>query len=255
MAKTGKALKRTQAKSKEKMNRLTILFTEGVLLETYLLMVNQLYTRGTGAQMMTMSRVLVGMALAGVVLAVVGLTLHLRGEKLRRWGAYLGGAGVFFALTSLLCLKVNSAAAGMLSVALPVAMLLAVVYTLYVSDFFWLAVSLTVSLGAVWYWRRCAAVAYLRLSAVVLLVLALAVVAVILVLTARAARSRGIVTVKERRIRMLEKDSGRLVLALHGGCMAVMLVSALSSAVALYGFLLLAVVLFAAAVYYTVSAL
>lgn len=237
------------------MNRLTVLFTEGVLLEIYLLAVNQLYTRGTGAQMMLMSRLLVSVGIAGVVLAVVGFALHRGGEKLRGWGIYVSGAGVFLALTSLLCLKVNSASAEMLSVALPVALLLAVVYTLYVSDFFWLALSLTVSLGAVWYWRRCAAVTYLRVSAVILLVLALAAVIAIMVLTVRAAKSHGVVTLGERRIRMVEKDSNRKVLLLHGVCVAVMIVAAVSGIAALYGFLLLAVVLFATAVYYTVAAL
>lgn len=256
MAKTGKALKRTQAKSKEKMNKLTALFVVGVLLETYLLVVDQFYTRGTGAQMLTMSNVLVGVGLAGVATAVVGAALHWKKGELHSWGVYIAGSGVLLALTSLLCLKVNTSAAGMLSVAVPAVLLLAVVYTLYVSDFFWLAVSLAVSLGEVWYWRRCAAVQYLRLSAIVLLVLALAVVAAIAVLTVRAAKSKGVVTLGERRIRLLERDSKpALPLALHAVCAAVMLAAVLSSAAALYGFLLLAVILFAAAVYYTVAAL
>lgn len=255
MAKTGKALKRTQAKSKEKMNRLTALFIVGVALETYLLLVNQFYTRGTGAQMMTMSALLVAFGLAGLSLAAVGFVLHRRGSRFQTWGVCLAGAGLFLAATSVLCLKVNTAAAGMLSVAVPAALLLAVVYTLYVSDFFWLALSLMASLGAIWYWRHCAAVAYLRVSAVILLVLALCVTVGILVLTLRAAKNHGVVTLGERRIRMLERGSKPVVVALHGVCAAALVAAAVSGTAALYGFLLLAVMLFAAAVYYTVSAL
>ena len=255
MAKTGKALKRTQAKSKEKMNMLTALFTVGVLLETYLLVVNQFYAQGTGAQMMFMSRVLVAMGFVGLVFAAVGVALYKGTGKLRAYGPYVSGAGVFVALTSLLCLKVNTAAAGMLSVAVPVVLLLAVVYTLYVSDFFWLAVSMVASLGAIWYWRRCFAVNYLRFSAVILMVLAVVLVAGIMLLTCRAMKNRGVVVVGERRVRMMEKDSKPTLLALHGVCLAVMLVSAAVSSLALYGFLLIGVLLFASAVYYTVSAL
>ncbi len=255
MAKTGKALKRTQAKSKEKMNMLTVFFVVGVLLETYLLLVNRFYTQGTGAQMMTMSRVLVAMGLVGLVWAAVGVVLHKGAGKMKPYSLYVCGSGVFVALTSLLCLKVNTAAAGMLSVAVPVVMLLAVVYILYVSDFFWLAVSMTASLGAVWYWRRCFAVSYLRLSAVILMLLAVAVVGGIMVLTFRAMKNRGVVMLGERRIRMAEKDSKPALLVLHGICLAVLLASAAVSSVALYGFLLLGVMLFASAVYYTVSAL
>ena len=255
MAKTGKALKRKQAKSTEKMNMLTVFFVVGVLLETYLLLVNQFYAQGTGAQMMTMSNVLVAMGFVGLVWTAVGAALYKGNGKLKPYSLYVSGSGVLVALTSLLCLKVNTAAAGMLSVAVPVALLLAVVYTLYVSDFFWLALSMTVSLGAVWYWRRCFAVNYLRLSAVVLMLLAVALVAGIMVLTFRALKNRGIVVIRERRIRMTEKDSKSTLLVLHGLCLAVLLLSAAVSAVALYGFLLLGVMLFASAVYYTVSAL
>ena len=255
MAKTGKALKRTQAKSKEKMNTLTVLFVLGCIMETYLLLVHQFYTQGTGQQMMTMSGVLTGAGIAGLVLAVVGTVLYKGNGKLRVWGPCVAAIGVCLALTSLLCLKVNSSAAGMLSVVVPVVMLLAVVYMLYVSDFFWLAVSMAASLGALWYWRRCFAVSYLRLSAVILMLLAVALVVGIMVLTFRATKNHGIVTVGERRIRMTEKDSKSVLLVMHGGCLAVLLVSAAVSSISLYGFLALCVALFAAAVYYTVSAL
>ena len=87
------------------------------------------------------------------------------------------------------------------------------------------------------------------------MVLAVVLVAGIVLLTFRAMKNRGVVVVGERRIRMTEKDSKPALLALHGICLAVMLVSAAVSSVALYGFLAICVMLFASAVYYTVSAL
>ena len=56
MAKTRKSLKKIQAKSKQKMDKLTGLFSVGCLAELLLFVVHQFYTQGTGAQMMTIDR-------------------------------------------------------------------------------------------------------------------------------------------------------------------------------------------------------
>lgn len=257
MAKTGKTLKKTQAKSKEKMNMLAALFVAGCLLETYLLLVHQFYTRGTGRQMMATARVLTATPFVGLAFAAAGAVLLRRGRgKLRGWGGCLIGAGAFLAAAALLCLKVNSGAAGMLAFALPVAMLLAVVYELYVREFFWIAVSLTATVFALWYWRRCAAISYLRPSAVALLVLAFAAVAAVALLGWRAQRGRGVLALGGRRFRMLEAEGGKAALfAVCGLCLAAMLLSLLRASLTFYAICALSALLFAAAVYYTITAL
>ncbi|MGM9619556.1 MAG: hypothetical protein ACI3W8_06990 [Oscillospiraceae bacterium] len=257
MAKTKRALKKTQAKSKEKMNVLAALFVAGCLLETYLLLVHKFYTRGTGAQMMATAKVLAATPFVGLLLVVAGAVLLRRGQgKLRSWGGCCVGGGLFLAVAALLCLKVNTGAAGMLGFAVPVAMLLAVVYELYVSEFFWIAASLTATLCALWYWRRCSAISYLRVSAVVLMLLVLAAVAVVAVLSWRALQSKGLLVFRGRRFRMLEEDADKPVLfAAYGLCLAALLLSLVKASLAFYAVCALCVVLFAAAVYYTVTAL
>ncbi|MGM9661632.1 MAG: hypothetical protein ACI3WR_00895 [Oscillospiraceae bacterium] len=257
MAKTKRALKKTQAKSKEKMNVLAALFVAGCLLETYLLLVHQFYTRGTGQQMLATARVLTVTPFVGLVIAAAGVVLLRRGRgRVRGWGGCCIGSGLFLAVAALLCLKVNSAAAGMLGFAVPIALLLAVVYELYVSEFFWIAASLTATICALWYWRRCFAINYLRASALVLMLLALAAVAAVAVLSWRALRSKGVLTFRGRRFRMLEADGDKPVLfGVYGLCLAALLVSLCKGTLALYAICALCVVLFAAAVYYTITAL
>ena len=257
MAKTQKVMKRTQAKSKQKMDKLTALFMLGCVMETLLLVVHRFYVGGTGAEMMAMSRVLSILPVVGIILLVVGVVLH-RGEskKLRPLGVYVAAFGGFAAVMPILCLKVNSSAAGMLAVVVPVAMLLAVVNVLYASDFFWMASAAAMSLGALWYWKRCAAINYLRLGAVVLMVLALAAVIAVAVLTMKAKKSNGVVEIAGRKFRMLENAAAKPVsVVVCGLCAVVLCASVVSSVCALYGTMLLGVVLFVAAVYYTVTAL
>lgn len=259
MAKTQKTWKKTQAKSKQKMNTLTALFVLGCVAETILLVVHQLYTRGTGAQMMATSRVLTALPLVGVVLFLSGLVMR-RGEleRLRPYGGYVSALGVFLAVMAALCLWVNSSAAGMLAVVVPAAMVLAVIHELYVSDFFFLAISYSVGIGALWYWNRCAGIAYLHIGAAVLLLLAVLAVLAVFLLTMRAMEGSGVVKLRSIRLRMVEKGGKKpALLLLHLLPMVAMTMTAtvFGSGAAVYALLLLSVVLFVAAVYYTVTAL
>ena len=256
MAKTKKSLKKIQAKSKQKMDKLTGLFSVGCLAELLLFVVHQFYTQGTGAQMMTMAKVLAVMPVVGIVLLVAGVVIH-RGEmkSIRPAGAYVAGFGAFLALLGPLCLKVNSGAAGLLAAVVPAVMLLAVVFVLYNRDFFWLALDAALAMDAIWYWNRFGAINYLRLSALVLMALALIVAVGVLALTVLSKKNKGIATVRGREIRMLESGEVKVaMLAGHALVLAAIAV-ALVSSFGLYCLMALGVMLFVSAAYFTVTAL
>ncbi|MBR2928385.1 MAG: hypothetical protein IKC24_04425 [Oscillospiraceae bacterium] len=256
MAKTKKNLKKIQAKSKQKMDKLTGLFGIGCVAELVLFVVHQFYTRGTGAQMMGAARVLGIMPVVGIVLLVTGVVIH-RGEMtgIRPAGVYVSGFGAFLALLGPLCLKVNSGAAGLLAAVVPAVMLLAVVFVLYSRDFFWLALNAAVAMDAIWYWNRFGAIDYLRLSALVLMALALIVAIAVLALTVLSKKNKGVATVRGREIRMME--SGEVKVAMLAGHVLVLaaIAVALVSGFSVYCLMALGVMLFVSAAYFTVTAL
>ena len=257
MAKTRKNMKKIQAKSKQKMDKLTGLFACGCVAELILFVVHQLYTQGTGVQMMNMAHVLAAMPLVGIALLVTGVVIR-RGEmeRIRPWGVCVAGLGAFLALLGPLCLKVNSGAAGMLAVVVPVALLLAVVYNLYAGEFFWLALSMSSSIGALWYWNRCSSIAYLRISALVLMALALVVAVAALVLTVRAMKNNGVVVIRGTKLHVLENCGSKTALMIgHGISVAALVVALVSGGLSVYCLMALGVALFVAAIYYTVTAL
>ena len=257
MAKNKKSLKKVQAKSKQQMDKLTGLFAFGCVAELILFVVHQFYTQGTGAQMMSMARVLAVMPVVGIVLLVGGVVIH-RGEmqRFRPYGAYVAGMGAFLALLGPLCLKVNSGTAGLLAAVVPAVMLLAVVFNLYTRDFFWLALNAAVAMDAIWYWNRFGSIAYLRLSALVLMVLALAVAAAVIALTVLSAKTKGVATVRGCKIRMLEGNTVKpAMLAAHGLVLAALVVALVGGGFSVYCLMALGVMLFVSAAYFTLTAL
>ncbi len=257
MAKNKKSLKKVQAKSKQKMDKLTGLFAFGCVAEVLLFVVHQFYTQGTGAQMMNMARVLAVMPVVGIVLLVGGVVIH-RGdmERIRPFGVYVAGMGAFLALLGPLCLKVNSGAAGLLAAVIPAMMLLAVVFTLYTRDFFWLALNAAVAMDAIWYWNRFSSIAYLRLSALVLMALALVVAVAVIALTVLSAKTKGVASVRGCKIRMLEGSAVKpAMLAGHGLILAALVVALVSGGLSVYCLMALGVMLFVSAAYFTLTAL
>lgn len=257
MAKTQKSLKKIQAKSKQKMDQLTGFFVVGCVAELILFVVHQLYTQGTGVQMMNMARVLAVMPMVGIALLVGGIVIH-RGEmeKIRPAGMYVAGLGAFLALLGPLCLKVNSGAAGLLAAVVPAVMLLAVVFVLYTRDFFWLALNAAVAMDALWYWSRFAAIDYLRISAWMLMALAMIVAVVILVLTVSSKKDKGVAKIRGCKLRMLESGEVKTaMLAGHALVLAALAVALVSSALSVYCLMALGMVLFVSAAYFTVTAL
>ena len=256
MAKTKKNLKKIQAKSKQKMDKLTGLFAVGCVAELVLFVVHQFYTQGTGMQMMSTARVLGVMPVVGIVLLVAGVVIH-RGEmtSIRPAGVYVSGFGAFLALLGPLCLKVNSGAAGLLAAVVPPVMLLAVVFVLYTRDFFWLALNAAVAMDAIWYWNRFGGIGYLRVSALVLMALALIVAVAVLALTVLSKKNKGVAIVRGREIRMLE--SGEVKVAMLAGHVLVLaaVAVALVSSFSVYCMMALGVMLFVSAAYFTVTVL
>lgn len=257
MAKTQKSLKKIQAKSKQKMDKLTGLFTAGCVAELILFVVHQFYTQGTGVQMMNMARLLAVMPVVGIALLVVGVVIH-RGEMtaIRPAGVYVAGLGAFLALLGPLCLKVNSGAAGLLAAVVPAVMLMAVVFVLYTRDFFWLALNAAVAMDAVWYWSRFASIDYLRLSAWMLMVTALIVAAAVPMLTVFSKKDKGVVTLCGCKLRMLENGEVKnVMLAGHALVLAALVAALASSALSVYCLMVMGVMLFVAAAYFTVTVL
>lgn len=254
MAKTLKNKKESRGKkiSKQMSNLLTI-FLLGCVWETYLLVTERFYFRGTGKEMLAANAVLRVLPYVGLVLALGGAALMKKGRKK---GVFLLLSGLFVALSATVCLYVDMTIFSGLVFMIPVIMLLAVVYYLYGKEFFFIACALSGSLAVLWYWRRRYAFVQYHTAGLILVLLALLALLALSYLAWKACGDRGMVTIFSRRLRMLPESPDKLFLfGSFGVSIAALLISAVSGALSFYAMILLGVVLFIMAAYYTVTAL
>ena len=254
MAKTAKNKKEASGrKTTGQMGNLLTIFFVGCLWETYLLVAERFYLRGTGKEMLAAYEVLNILPYVGLVLAAAGAILM---KKQRKWGVWILISGLFAALSSFACLHVDITIFSGLVFLIPAVMLLAVVYRLYGREFFFIACALGGSLAVLWYWHRRYAFSQYRTAGLALMLLALLALAALSYLAWQACKNKGMVTFFSRRVRMLPESPDKLFLfGSFAVSFAALLVSAFFGTMSFYAMILLGVVLFVTAIYYTVTAL
>ena len=231
-------------------------FLAGCVAELYLLLVRRFYVNGNAQQQINWYDrylwILAGVGAAALILGIVLSAMWKTDKKKRVIGWYAAGGGAFLAVSALLIRALNAPVVTLLSVVVPVVMLLVVLWGLYDRE---CAIALTilgVSLIFLWVCRRMFSNIYygtlIRVAAVLFLVL----LAAAALLARKAGRSGG----KLGRLRLLPADADLLPIYTACGLSAAGVAAALISVnFAYYAMWILAVVVFALAVYYTVKQL
>lgn len=157
MAKNNDKRAERMARSNRNVNRAITVLMAGVIAEFYLLMVNNYYVKGGVGQVLTMMTVLQVIDYIGCALFGAGLVVWLMRKKWTRFAPaapWLLCIGFFFAVSSILMLKVYPQGTTMMCVIVPVVMLIGVVFLLYPREFSVQAVGLTASLMAMYLIHR-----------------------------------------------------------------------------------------------------
>lgn len=239
--------KAKSVKRDEPMNGAMKFFLAGCVAELYLLIVRRFYVSGTLEQVVAWDGYLKVFAWAGVAVLVLGLALSLlwkQDQKKRVIGWSVAGAGAFLAVSSFL-VHWNMSTLTLLTVVVPVAMLLGILWSLYDRECALALTILGVSLIALWVCRRQMYSIYLGNY------VRFAAVAYIIVLAVAA------LLVKRGKLgRLLPAKADPLPVYVACGLSAVaMAVALISTTTAYYAMWALAMVVFGLAVYYTVKQL
>lgn len=240
--------KSKQSKRDESMNGAMKFFLAGCVAELYLLIVRRFYVNGTARQQIAWYdnylKLLIG---AGIVILVLGLVLGRTWRQSKgkhEFCLYAAGTGAFLAISSALALWSMSSVSPM-SVIVPVAMLLGVLWGLYDRECSLSLTILVVSLFVLWAGRRQVASAYLGTYAKIMVVICLVALAAIALL------------LKQGKLAKLlpAKADFRPVYMSCGLSFIAVLTVLFSASIAYYSMWVLAIVVFALAVYYTVKQL
>ena len=240
-------------KSERNMNRAVLLLVSGLVAEWYLLMVDRYYARGTVGQVLKWYNFLGAMRWVGLGVLVVGavLWLALRGKK--TWAAKAGGAvmalGAFFAFSSEVMRHAWPTSVTVMCVFVPVLMILGIVLLFYQAEFTIQACALAMALGALVLLGRSSTRTVQACAILALLGIAVLTVCSLLLRKNGGALRRG-----DKVVRVFGQGVDyRILFGVLALCFVLVLASLFASAVAFYGTLVLAVVAFALAVYYTIK--
>ena len=230
-------------------------FLAGCVAELYLLIVRRFYANGTAVQQIAwFDHYLFYLMGAGAVLLVIGAVCAAlwRADKKKLVPALsVAAAGAFLALSAVL-IRWNMATLTLFTVVVPVVMLLGILWNLYDRECAYALTILGLSLVALWGCRRELSNLYLGTYVKVFVV----VYILLLALVAAAARKAGKDGGKLGKLQVLPSDADILPIYVACGLSAVAMASALVSiTVAYYAMWILAMVVFALAVYYTVKQL
>ena len=222
-------------------------FLAGGVAELYLLIVRRFYINGSLEQVVAWDSHLKIFAWIGAAVLAIGAVLSIlwkADSKKRVIGWYTAGFGAFLAVASFLIQK-NMSLLSPLSVLIFVVMLLGILWTLYDRECALALTVLALSLVAVWVCRRGADSLYLGS---VVTVLAIVYILALLVL---------VWLVKGKKLsKLLPAKADPLPVYVACSLSVVTVAAALiSSTVAYYAMWVLAAVVFALAVYYTVKQL
>jgi hypothetical protein len=242
-------INKPKAAKKDPMAGAVKAFFIGGLAEYYLLLIRRYYVTGTLNQVVAWDSYLKYFSIAGIILLLAGvaLTFLWKADKKRIIGFSTAGVGAFLAAASII-VRANLSLLPILIVLVPVVAALVIVWNLYDRE---CALSLTVlglSLFVIWAARR-AIYSGLVKALVVLFLLALVAVFAAVYKSKRTGDKLGKFQI------LPAKAHARSV---YVSCVLSLVTVAtvlVSSTVAYYGMWLLAAVVFALAVYYTVKQL
>ena len=237
---------RKPAKRNDPMGLATTVFLAGCFAEMFLLMIRRYYVNGSMEQVLGWYAALPFVALAGALVLFAGVVLSAKwkkDKKKRAYGFWVAGIGAFLTLTSAL-VRMNMSFLTLLTTLAPVVMLLVLVWLLYDRE---CALTLTILAGALlilWVCRRLggnpALGTALKLLGIGYILLLVSVVAL----------------VKQGKLPLLNSSDDTLPVYIGSALSVVTIVVALfSTSLAYYAMWLLAAVVFALAVYYTVKQL
>ena len=244
MAKNNDKRAERMARSNRNVNRAITVLMAGVIAEFYLLMVNNYYVKGGVGQVLTMMTVLQVIDYIGCALFGAGLVVWLMRKKWTRFAPaapWLLCIGFFFAVSSILMLKVYPQGTTMMCVIVPVVMLIGIVFLLYPREFSVQAVGLTASLMAMYLIHRGSGSDTWGGIVIGCSILAICVVAVLGVAVFKAGKNDGKLK-KLGDLRIVSQDGDyKLIYAVLAVC-ALAIVAALAvSSIAYYGLWVLAI--------------
>lgn len=234
-------------KRNEPMTGAMKFFLAGCVAELYLLIVRRFYINGTLEQVVAWDSYLNVFIWIGLAVLAVGLVLGIMWKadsKKRIIGWSIFAAGAFFAVSSFL-VHWNMSTLTLLSVVVPVVMLLGILWSLYDRECALALTILGISLIVLWVCRRELSSMYLGTYTRIITVVYIVVLAAVALLTKSGKLAK-----------LLPANADPLPVYVACGLSAVALAAALiSTSVAYYAMWVLAIVVFALAVYYTVKQL
>ena len=242
------------ARSNRNVNRAITLLMVGVIAEFYLLMVNNYFVKGGVGQVLTMMSVLKALRIIGAAAFGAGLVMWIMRKKWTRFAPaapWLLCIGFFFAVSSILMLKVYPQGTTMMCVIVPVAMLIGIVFLLYPREFSVQAVGLTASLMAMYLIHHGSGSEMWSALVIGCSIFAVAVIAALAVAVYKAGKNGGKLE-KFGNLRIVDGDY-KLIYAVLAVCALAIVAALFVSSIAYYGLWVLAIGTFLLAVYYTVK--
>jgi hypothetical protein len=238
---------RKSAKKDDSMTPAMKIFLVGLVAELYLLIVRRFYVNGTIQQVVAWDEYLKVFAGVGLAVLVVGAILSIlwKSSKIKRfWGLCVTGLGAFVAVVSFV-VRLNMSILTLLTVVVPVAILMLLLWSLYDREGALSLTVLAVSMMILWSCREAdTRNHYGMLVKVVVGVYALAVAALT-------------VMVKTKKLPKLLPAKADPTPVYVACILSVVTVAAglISATIAYYAIWVLAAVVFGLAVYYTVKQL
>mgnify|MGYP006982387042 FL=1 len=251
--------KRTESRGKRKhepWQGATRALLVGCVAELYLLLIHKYYIYGNLDQFLAWDSYLRVSRWLWLGVTVLGGVLLYLCRKKPGWKRAAAGMvlelGAFAALTGILVSRFGGSPIALLAVAVPAAALMAMLWYLYDRECAWGLIVLGLDLAVLWICRKGMGNFLWEKRVLVGAVIFLICLAVLAFLTAKLAKSRGMLG----KLRLLGENFDTMPIYAACGVSAVTTVLALvSSAAAYYCIYIVAVLLFALAVYYAIRQL
>lgn len=251
--------KRTESRGKRKhepWQGATRALLLGCVAELYLLMIHKYYIYGNLDQVLAWDSYLRVSLWLGLGVAVLGGVLLYLCRRKPGWKRAVSGMvlelGAFMAVTGGLVTRYYASPITLLAVAVPAAALMAMLWYLYDRECAWGLIVLGLDLAVLWICRKGMGNFLWEKRVLVGAVIFLICLAVLVFLTAKLAKSRGMLG----KLRLLGENFDTMPIYAACGVSAVTTVLALVSSVAAYYCIyIVAVLLFALAVYYAIRQL
>ena len=251
--------KRTESRGKRKhepWQGATRALLLGCVAELYLLMIHKYYIYGNLDQVLAWDSYLRVSLWLGLGVAVLGGVLLYLCRRKPGWKRAVSGMvlelGAFMAVTGGLVTRYYASPITLLAVAVPAAALMAMLWYLYDRECAWGLIVLGLDLAVLWICRKGIGSAYWHGKVLAGAIAFLVCLAVLALLVAKMAKSRGMLG----KLRLLGENFDTMPIYAACGVSAVTTVLALVSSVAAYYCIyIVAVLLFALAVYYAIRQL